>query len=162
MTTCSHCRRVTGSPTTVDLCVCVSAGPARAAWGPCSSLCRSSAQVAPARFLAAGGLGAPMPCVCCVPRVCRCIPKRVVASICLCTRGAVKCARMIWAEMGVSSCCWQWVRTRVLYAAACVCNQHVQVFTFLSLMHPQPGSNRGSLGCELYTQPGSNWRPSAC
>ena len=160
-TTCSHCRRVTGSPTTVDLCVCVS--------GACAGSMGALQFALP--FKCSGGSGT-FPCCwwawrshavcCCVPRVCRCIPKRVAASICLCTRGAVKCARMIWAEMGVSSCCWLWVRTRVLYAAACVCNQHVQVFTFLSLMHPQPGWNRGSLGCKLYTQPGSNWRPSAC
>ena len=40
--------------------VCVwSAGPALAAWGPCSSLCRAGAQVAPARCLAAGGLDVP-------------------------------------------------------------------------------------------------------
>ena len=43
----------------VCVCVCVSAGPALAAWGPCSSLSRAGAQVAPARFLAAGGLDAP-------------------------------------------------------------------------------------------------------
>ena len=51
----------------VRACVCVPAGTVQAAWGPCSSLCRSSAQVAPARFLAAGGLGAPMPFVAVCP-----------------------------------------------------------------------------------------------
>ena len=43
-----------------------------------------------------------------------------------------------------------------------VCKRRAEVFKFPSLMDPQPGSNWGSLGCELYTQPGSNWRPSAC
>ena len=142
--------------------VCVwSAGPALAAWGPCSSLCRAGAQVAPARFLAAGGLDVPCRLLPCAPS----LPLQLKTGCgvhLLVNTGAVKCARTIGRRLvcpvvvGCGFC------NRVLYAAACVCNRHVQVFTFLSLAHPQPGSNRGSLGCELYTQPGSNWRPSAC
>ena len=158
MTTCSHCRRVTGSPTTVDLCVCVSSGPARAAWGPCSSLCRSSAQVAPARFLAAGGFDAPCRLLPCAPNLAQ---DRVCGVHLLVTAGAVKCARIIGRRLVcpiVVGCGFALVRVRSSMCLSPTCSSaHI-----LSRRHPQPGSNRGSLGCELYTQPGSNWRPSAC
>ena len=75
--------------------VCVwSAGPALAAWGPCSSLCRAGAQVAPARFLAAGGLDVPCRLLPCAPS----LPLQLKTGCgvhLLVNTGAVKCARTI-------------------------------------------------------------------
>ena len=71
-----------------------SAGPALAAWGPCSSLCRAGAQVAPARFLAAGGLDVPCRLLPCAPS----LPLQLKTGCgvhLLVNTGAVKCARTI-------------------------------------------------------------------
>ena len=75
--------------------VCVwSAGPALAAWGPCSSLCPAGAQVAPARFLAAGGLDVPCRLLPCAPSLPLQLKTGCGAHL-LVNTGAVKCARMI-------------------------------------------------------------------
>ena len=66
-----------------------------------------------------------------------------------------------WVEIGVSSCCLLRVCNIFLCSSMCLQATCASV-QLLSLMCTQPGSNRGSSGYQLYTQPGSNWRPSAC
>ena len=118
--------------------------------------------MAPACFLAAAGLD--IPC-----RLLLCAPNFVAAAQnglwcpSACETGTITCTLMLEVEIGGVQIVPGWgVANRACMQQHVSVQQHIQVFKFPSLMGPQPASNWGSLGCELYTQPGSNWRPSAC
>ena len=76
------------------VCVCGQRGLRWQHGGPCSSLCRAGAQVAPARFLAAGGLDVPCRLWPCAPSLPLQLKTGCGAHL-LVNTGAVKCARMI-------------------------------------------------------------------